>query len=68
MSTMGSAFFSAVVQGGTIGERSKTDPDEKRGFRRWLLALAMNQNLRFSHAFAKIAMSTLNLIDKIIEN
>ena len=32
-----------------IWERSKTDPARKRVFRRWLLPLSMNKNLRFSN-------------------
>ena len=32
-----------------IWERSKTDPARKRVFRRWLLPLTMNKNLRFSN-------------------
>ena len=32
-----------------IWERSTTDPARKRVFRRWLLPLSMNKNLRFSN-------------------
>ena len=41
-----------------IWERSTTDPARKRVFRRWLLPLTMNKNLRFYHFFSRAANNT----------